>query len=85
MLSKFRKQEPEVEYDTRTAIHSQIAEDEPEIIPYSEYEQSVIDRFEKLPGKCKRKAGRMMRGGPDSWSALEEFCTEHEVALHTHK
>ncbi len=73
------------ETDTRTAIHSQVAQDEEPEIPLSKAEQSIADRFDSLPGKCKRKAQKMRHGGPDSWTSLEEFCTEHEVVGHTHK
>lgn len=75
------------EYDTRTAIHDQVGEHETveETIPYTDEQQAIIDRFESLPGKCIRKAGRMVKGGPSSWSTLLQFIEEHEVVGHTHK
>lgn len=52
-------------------------------IPYTTTEQAIIDRFEALPGKCKRKASRTTNG-ISSWGDLVRFCNEHEIVGHNH-
>jgi len=79
----FRKAE-EKEKEARTAFKTAVDPNEPPEVPYSEVEQAIIDRFEKLPGVCQRKAGRTGKG-ITNWMELEAFIKHHELGGHSHK
>lgn len=68
--------------DVRTAIKTQVAPDAEPDLELSEFEQKLADRFEALPGRCKRRG---VHEGVNSWSTLERFCTQHEIVGHSHK
>lgn len=71
----------------RTSIRGQLAEGETveETLPYSDAEQAIINRFENLPGGCKRNISRIQRGGPTNWTELSTLIAKHELGGHTHK
>ena len=83
-LSNLFHKAEEKEKEARTVFKMAVDPNEPQEVPYTEAEQAIIDRFEKLPGTCQRKSGRTGRG-ITNWIELEAFIKHHELGVHSHK
>lgn len=66
------------EAQSLTAIKTQKEEG---LIEYSDSEQVLINRYDKLDRSCKRTIGRHF---PSSWQVLELHLKEHERGGHKH-